>query len=106
MNDRSPRQVTPPVHYGFKELAVYALLTSSGDLSTFREAITIPEKDRWLGALLEEMSSLRKNETWDLVPFPQGKRAIGCKWLYKKKPAVLEKEEEKFKARLVAKGFS
>jgi len=33
-------------------------------------------------------------------------KAIGCKWVYKRKPAVSEKEGEKFKARLVAKGFS
>src|ERR1044072_580638 len=52
------------------------------------------------------MESLKKNETWDLVPLPKGKRAISCKWVYKKKPAVSEKEGEKFKARLVAKGYS
>ena len=52
------------------------------------------------------MESLKKNETWDLVPLPKGKRAIGCKRVYKKKPAVSEKEGEKFKALLVAKGYS
>ena len=36
----------------------------------------------------------------------EGKRAIGCKLVYKKKEAVSEKEGEKFKARLVAKGYS
>src|ERR1044072_2435960 len=59
-----------------------------------------------MGAMQEEMESLKKNETWDLVPLPKGKRAIGCKWVYKKKPAVSEKEGEKFKTRLVAKGYS
>jgi len=33
-------------------------------------------------------------------------KAIGCKWVYKRKPTVSEKDGEKFKARLVAKGFS
>jgi len=33
-------------------------------------------------------------------------KAIGCKWVYKRKPAVSKKEGEKFKAHLVAKGFS
>jgi len=33
-------------------------------------------------------------------------KAIGCKWVYKRKPVVSEKEGEKFKARLVEKGFS
>ena len=40
------------------------------------------------------------------MELPKGKRAIECKWVYKKKEAVLENEGEKFKARLVAKGYS
>ena len=56
--------------------------------------------------MVEEIQSLHKNQTWDLVELPKGKRAIGCKWVYKKKEAVLEKEGEKFKTRLVAKGYS
>ncbi|KAL4312354.1 hypothetical protein GQ457_01G013740 [Hibiscus cannabinus] len=66
----------------------------------------INEKGKWMAAMVEEMESLRKNQTWELVRLPEGKKAIGCKWVYKRKPAVSEKEGEKFKARLVAKGFS
>ena len=39
VRDRLPRQIQPPVRYGFEELAAYDLLTSSRDPSTFREAI-------------------------------------------------------------------
>ncbi|MCI81149.1 ABC transporter C family member 13-like, partial [Trifolium medium] len=46
------------------------------------------EKERWMGAMMEEMKSLQKNQTWELVSLPKGKRAIGCKWVYKRKPAV------------------
>src|SRR4051812_27940565 len=59
-----------------------------------------------MGAMVEEMESLHKNQTWDLVELPKGKRAIGCKWVYRKKEAGAKKEGEKFKARLVAKGYS
>ena len=59
-----------------------------------------------MGAMKDEMQSLHKNQTWGWVELLKGKRAIGCKWVYKKKEAVLEKEGEKFKARLVAKGYS
>ena len=52
------------------------------------------------------MQSLYNNQTWELVELPKGKRAIGCKWVYKKKEAVLENEGEKFEVRLVAKGYS
>ena len=40
------------------------------------------------------------------MELPKGKRAVGYKWVYKKKEAVSEKEGEKFKALLVAKGYS
>ena len=59
-----------------------------------------------MGAMEEEMQSLHKNQTWELVELPKGKRAIGCKWVYRKKEAISEKEGEKFKAHLVAKGYS
>src|ERR1044072_588767 len=106
VRDRAPRQIQPPVRYGFEELGAYALLTCSGDPSTFREALNSPETDRWMGAMQKEMESLKKNETWDLVPLPKGKRDIGWKSIYKKRPELTEKEVEKFNARLVAKVFS
>ena len=40
------------------------------------------------------------------MELPKEKRAIGCKWVYKKKEVVSEKDGKKFKARLVAKGYS
>ena len=59
-----------------------------------------------MGAMEEEIQSLNKNQTWELVELPKGKRAIGCKWVYKKKEAASKKEGKNFKARLVAKGYS
>uniref|UniRef100_A0A2N9HUM1 Integrase catalytic domain-containing protein n=1 Tax=Fagus sylvatica TaxID=28930 RepID=A0A2N9HUM1_FAGSY len=41
-----------------------------------------------------------------LTKLPKGKKPIGCKWVFKKKEAVSEKEGERFKARLVVKGYS
>ncbi|KAE8672371.1 Alpha-L-fucosidase 1 [Hibiscus syriacus] len=63
------------------------------------------ENDKWMAAMVEEMESLNHNRTWELVRLPKGKKPIGCKWVYKKKPAVTEKEGEKFKARL-PEGFT
>ncbi len=54
----------------------------------------------------EEMQSLSKNETWELVPLPKGVKPVGCKWVYKKKEGIPGVEPARFKARLVAKGFS
>ena len=44
--------------------------------------------------------------SWELTELPKGKKPIGCKWVFKKKEAVSEKEGERFKARLIAKGYS
>ena len=57
-------------------------------------------------AMVKEMESLSKNKTWELTELPKRKKPIGCKWVFKKKEAVSEKEGERFKARLVAKGYS
>uniref|UniRef100_A0A2N9HBW1 Integrase catalytic domain-containing protein n=1 Tax=Fagus sylvatica TaxID=28930 RepID=A0A2N9HBW1_FAGSY len=105
-SDRPKRNKRPPVRYGFEDLVSYALLTSSEDPSTFQEAIESSEKDKWIEAMVEENESLSKNKTWELTELPKGKKPIGCKWVFKKKEAVSEKEGERFKARLVAKGYS
>lgn len=61
--------------------------------------------DEWRAAMHEEMESIYRNHTWDLVELPEGKTPIGCKWLYKPKINA-DGTVEKFKARLVAKGYS
>jgi hypothetical protein len=43
-----------------------------------------------VGAKVEEMEFLHKNQMWDLVELPKRKRAIGCKWVFKKKKIVSE----------------
>lgn len=60
---------------------------------------------RWREAMNEEMNSLQKNETWELVDCPKGKKPVGCRWVYtvKYKP---DGGIERFKARLVAKGYT
>ena len=53
----------------------------------------------------EEMKSLQKNETWELVDRPSGKKPIGCRWVYTVKNKA-DGTIERFKARLVAKGYT
>ena len=54
----------------------------------------------------EEMQSLEKNSTWDVVRLPKHKKAVRCKWIFKRKEGLSPSEPPRFKARLVAKGFS
>jgi len=53
----------------------------------------------------EEMSSLQKNATWDLIDLPPGKRTVGCRWIYTVKYNA-DGSIERYKARLVAKGYT
>ena len=50
------------------------------------------------------MESLRKNDRWDLLEFPNRKKKIPSKWVFKRKTNVAGCVE-KFNARLVAKGY-
>ena len=54
----------------------------------------------------EEMESLHKNGTWDMVRLPKGKKSIRCKWVFKKKEGTIGFENARYKARLVAKGYN
>jgi len=52
-----------------------------------------------------EINSINKNDTWELVELPQGKKCVGCKWVYNTKLKV-NGSIHKHKARLVVKGFT
>ena len=52
------------------------------------------------------MESLHKNGTWDLVKLPKEKKAVSCKWVFKRKERIPGIEEARYKARLVVKGYN
>jgi hypothetical protein len=104
--DRLRRTIKQSTRYDFEDMVSYTVVISSRDPTAFQELVNSQEKSRWVGAMVEEMESLHKNQTWDLVELSERKRAIGCKWMFKKKEAVSEKWGENFKSRLVAKGYS
>ena len=45
------------------------------------------------------------NEVWEIVKLPEGKKPVGCKWLFKTKRDSNGKVI-RYKARLVAKGYT
>jgi Reverse transcriptase (RNA-dependent DNA polymerase) len=48
---------------------------------------------------------MKNNQTWKVVDLPEGKRTVGCKWVYSIKYNV-EGKIERYKTRLVAKGYT
>ena len=59
----------------------------------------------WRLAVFEEMNALKKNDTWEMVELPKGKKVVGCKWVFSIKSKA-DGSVERYKARLVAKGFT
>ncbi|WVZ92507.1 hypothetical protein U9M48_038564 [Paspalum notatum var. saurae] len=64
----------------------------------------VEQDESWRRAMLEEMSSIQENQTWELVDLPANCRPIGLKWVYKVKRDECG-EVVRHKARLVAHGF-
>jgi hypothetical protein len=58
----------------------------------------------WREAMEDELRSIYKNNTWDLVPLPHNKKAISTKWVFRVKTNV-HGSIAKLKACLVVKGF-
>jgi hypothetical protein len=73
--------------------------------ATYTEAIASVDREKWISAMQEEMQSLDKNGTWDVVRLPKHKKVVHCKWIFKRKEGLSPKDPTRFKARLVAKGF-
>ena len=52
-----------------------------------------------------EIQALERNNTWEIVDLPKGKKPVGCKWVFtiKYKP---DETLERYKTRLVVKGYT
>jgi hypothetical protein len=102
-NDR-PRREPKPRKRLIEECNVAYALSVAEEIegvepSNYFEAIISADGNNWMAAMHDEMESLEKNGTWDLVQLPKGKKTIHCKRIFKRK-------EERYKAKLVAKGYS
>ncbi|GKD06180.1 gypsy type transposase, partial [Tanacetum coccineum] len=109
--DRERRQVNrPPRLKDYQcDLVAYAFAAAAHiegcEPTNYFEAISSPECDKWVVAMEEEVESLHKNETWELVKLPKEKRVISCKWLFKVKDGIPGVESKRYKARYVVRGF-
>ena len=75
-----------------------------GEPECYEEAMKVETKKKWEQGMKEEMDSLVRNRTWDLVEFPAGKRELQNKWVYKLKEE--DGGKKRYKDRLVVKGFA
>lgn len=96
---RSSRERRPSTKYSSSE---FLLVTEEGVPDNYQEVLTHKEKDLWLDAMRDEMDSLKKNETYELVKLPKGKKVLKNKWVFKNK--IDGEKIVKRKSRLVVKG--
>ena len=64
----SLRERKPPKRY--TDFVLSVLFTDDGEPSCFQEAIDCIDNAKWKVAMKEEMDSLEKNKTWELVEIP------------------------------------
>ena len=70
------------------------------DPASYAEAMRSANADSWEKACQYEIDALHKNNTWELMDLPAGRKAVKSKWVFK------HKADGRFRARLVAKGFT
>jgi len=49
---------------------------------TFKDAMSSSESQMWARAMKEEINSLEENDTFTLTTLPEGKHAVGGRWVY------------------------
>ena len=75
------------------------------DPKNLSEALQRQDSKFWIEATESEYNSLIENKVWELTKLPDGRKPVGCKWVFKKKINP-DGSIQKYKARLVAQGFS
>jgi hypothetical protein len=56
----------------------HIFLVQSSDPQSYGEAAGNPF---WESTIQEEYNSLLENQTWDMVPFPSGRKHVRCRWV-------------------------
>ena len=75
--------------------------------NSFKEAMKLPDKSKWKGAIFEELDSLENNQVFDIIKhddLEKGKTVVGSRWVLTQKFNELG-ELQRYKARFVAQGF-
>lgn len=75
------------------------------DPKSVSEALSGPNSEAWLASMESEIANIEGKKTWIETKLPPGRKAVGCKWVFKVKEDG-DGQVVKFKSRLVAQGFS
>ena len=62
--------------------SLFAKIDNQNEPSSFKEA---SKHECWMQSMNVKYEALMKNQTWDLVPYPNKRNVIGNQWIYKVK---------------------
>jgi hypothetical protein len=90
-----------------ESVELFVTATSHGEPRSYREAVdpVNPDSPLWIAAVEAELKSLQDHGTWKVIPPPEGKHIVSCKWVWRIKTKP-DGSIECYKARLVAQGFT
>ena len=57
-------------------------LTTIQNIKTPKNTKEALKNPNWKQAMDDEMLALIQNQTWELVDLPDGKKPVGCRWVY------------------------
>ena len=109
IRNKERRQIKQFQRYRYEDIITYALNTIESIESesvTYRDSITSRESTKYIVAMGEEIESLHKNHTWELLKPPKGRKIISYKWVFKRKEGTASRLNAQFNARLVAKRYT
>jgi hypothetical protein len=100
------RPIRPPNR--FAGLTSEMAIVSDGskrEPRTVREALSGPDSNKWLSSMESEIKTIESKGTWIEASSPEGRKAVGCKWVFKVNTDA-DGNVVKYTSRLVAQGFS
>ena len=80
-------------------------LTTIQNIKTPKNTKEALKNPNWKQVMDDEMLALIQNQTWELVDLLDGKKLVGCRWVYTIK-CNSDGSLERYKARLVARGYT
>lgn len=74
------------MRYGYDQSTNVTLCAvTEYELESYEDVMELPQEQRklWLAAMDRELDSLRSKEVFTRTKLPEGKKAFGCRWVFK-----------------------
>jgi hypothetical protein len=81
---RSEQLRKPAERYRLSDFC-FTLYTIDEEPNSVKEEVESTNGKLWKDIMVKEMKYLYKNETWDMVKLPNGRKPFSSNWVFKKK---------------------